>query len=164
MAAVGFKIGNGFDTHRLEEGFPLIIGGVKIAHSKGSVAHSDGDVLTHAIIDAVLGAAALGDIGTHFPPSDESIKGIDSMHMLAKVMELLTQKGFAVGNVDATIVLETPKLSTYYPAMRETLSEVLSIEPDCIGLKAKTAERMGEIGAGNAIAVYAVALIYASAN
>jgi 2-C-methyl-D-erythritol 2,4-cyclodiphosphate synthase len=159
MPSPAFRIGNGFDIHRLEEGYPLILGGVKIPHSKGSVGHSDGDVLTHAIIDALLGAAALGDIGTHFPPSDDSIKGIDSMHMLDKIIGMLTEAGYTVGNIDTTIVLEKPKLSPHYPEMRTKLAAVLRVNENQIGLKAKTYEKMGDIGAGNAISAYAVALI-----
>lgn len=160
MPSPNFRIGHGFDIHKLGEGIPLILGGVKIPHSKGSVGHSDGDVVTHAIIDALLGAAAMGDIGTHFPPSDDSIKGIDSIQMLTKIMELLTAEGYMVGNVDTTIVLEKPRLSPHYPGMRTRLAEVLRIDEDRIGLKAKTYEKMGDIGEGNAIAAHAVALIF----
>ena len=160
MPSPNFRIGHGFDIHKLGEGIPLILGGIKIPHAKGSVGHSDGDVVTHAIIDALLGAAAMGDIGTHFPPSDDTIKGIDSMQMLTRIMELLTADGYTVGNVDTTIVLEKPKLSPHYPGMRTRLAEVLRIDENRIGLKAKTYEKMGDIGEGNAIAAYAVALIF----
>jgi len=153
------RIGNGFDIHRLEDGLPLILGGVEIPHSKGSVGHSDGDVVTHAIIDALLGATSLGDIGTHFPPSDESIKGIDSIVMLEKVMALVDEQGYSISNVDTTIVLETPKLSPHYPDMKRRLADALRVREDQISLKAKTAEKLGAIGEGNAIAAYAVALL-----
>lgn len=160
MPSPNFRIGHGFDIHKLGEGIPLILGGMKVPHTKGSVGHSDGDVVTHAVIDALLGAAGMGDIGTHFPPTNESIKGIDSIQMLTKIMELLTAEGYSVGNIDTTIVLEKPKLSPHYPGMRKRLAQVLRVEENQIGLKAKTYEKMGEIGEGNAIAAYAVALIY----
>ncbi len=156
------RIGNGFDIHRLETGIPLIIGGVQIAHDKGSVGHSDGDVVVHSIIDALLGALALGDIGMHFPPSDQSIKGIDSMEMLKKVMAMLVERRYEIINVDATVVLESPKLSRHFSDMRKRLASVLQIDEDRVGVKAKTAEKLGSIGDGDAIAAYAVCLIQQS--
>ncbi len=156
---MSFRIGNGFDLHRLQEGLPLILGGVNIPHAKGSVAHSDGDVVTHAIIDALLGAASLGDIGCLFPPSDESIKGIDSMEMLSQVVAMLAENGYSICNVDATIVCEAPKLSPHYQSMKERLSAILKVSANDVSIKAKTAERLGDIGNGLAIAAYAVSLI-----
>ncbi|MBX9666279.1 MAG: 2-C-methyl-D-erythritol 2,4-cyclodiphosphate synthase [Candidatus Obscuribacterales bacterium] len=156
------RIGNGFDIHRLEAGIPLIIGGVQIAHDKGSAGHSDGDVVVHSIIDALLGALALGDIGMHFPPSDQSIKGIDSMVMLKKVMAMLAERRYEIINVDATIVLESPKLSRHFSDMRKRLASVLQIDEDRVSVKAKTAEKLGSIGDGDAIAAYAVCLIQQS--
>ncbi len=159
MPAIAIRIGNGFDIHRLEEGLPLILGGIKLEHSKGSVGHSDGDVVTHAVIDALLGAAALGDIGMHFPPTDNAIKGIDSMVMLEKTMSMLDDGGFIVSNIDVTVVCESPKLSPHYLAMRKRLAEVVGVTESQVSVKAKTAEKLGSIGEGNAIAAYAVALI-----
>jgi len=159
VPAISIRIGNGFDVHRLEAGLPLILGGVKLEHSKGSVGHSDGDVVTHAVIDALLGAAALGDIGVHFPPTDNSIKGIDSMMMLEKTMAMLIDNGYIVSNVDVTVVCEAPKLSPHYLAMRKRLAEVIGLDVSQVSVKAKTAEKLGSIGEGNAIAAYAVALI-----
>lgn len=159
MPAIAIRIGNGFDIHRLEEGLPLILGGVKLENSKGSVGHSDGDVVTHAVIDALLGAAALGDIGMHFPPTDNAIKGIDSMKMLEKTMSMLEDSGFIVSNIDVTVVCESPKLSPHYLPMRQRLAEVVGLNESQVSVKAKTAEKLGPIGEGNAIAAYAVALI-----
>ena len=159
MPTSNIRIGNGIDVHRLEEGLPLILGGVKLDHSKGSVGHSDGDVVTHAVIDALLGAAALGDIGVHFPPTDNSIKGIDSMKMLEKTMSMLEENGYVVSNVDVTVVCEAPKLSPHYLPMRKRLAEVIGVNESQVSVKAKTAEKLGSIGEGNAIAAYAVALI-----
>lgn len=159
MPAIAIRIGNGFDIHRLEEGLPLILGGVKLEHNKGSVGHSDGDVVTHSVIDALLGAAALGDIGMHFPPTDNSIKGIDSMKMLEKTMSMLEDNGYIVGNIDVTVVCESPKLSPHYLSMRKRLAEVVGVAESQVSVKAKTAEKLGSIGEGNAIAAYAVALI-----
>lgn len=159
MPAIAVRIGNGFDIHRLEEGLPLILGGIKLEHTKGSVGHSDGDVVTHAVIDALLGAAALGDIGMHFPPTDNALKGIDSMNMLAKTMSMLDDSGFIVSNIDVTVVCESPKLSPHYLAMRQRLAEVIGVTESQVSVKAKTAEKLGSIGEGNAIAAYAVALI-----
>lgn len=159
MPTIAIRIGNGFDIHRLEEGLPLILGGVKLEHNKGSVGHSDGDVVTHAVIDALLGAAALGDIGMHFPPTDNAIKGIDSMKMLEKTMAMLEDGGYIIGNIDVTIVCESPKLSPHYIPMRKRIADVVGVDESQVSVKAKTAEKLGDIGQGNAIAAYAVALI-----
>ncbi len=153
------RIGNGFDIHRLENGIPLIIGGIRVTHDKGSVGHSDGDVVVHSIIDALLGACALGDIGMHFPPSDQSIKGIDSMEMLKKVLAMLSERRFRIVNVDTTVILESPKLSEHFADMRKRLAGVMEISETQVSIKAKTAEKLGIIGDGDAIAAYAVCLI-----
>ena len=153
------RIGNGFDVHRLEEGIPLIIGGVRLEYERGLKGHSDGDVLTHAIMNALLGAAALGDIGVHFPPGDPKFKGADSQQLLKQVKALLDQAGYRIENIDSMIVCERPKLSPHYGAMRKQLSDTLGLEIDRISVKAATAEGLGSIGAGIAIAAQAVALI-----
>ena len=159
MPEADFRIGNGFDLHRLVEGIPLVLGGVLIDAPFGSLGHSDGDVITHAVIDAILGACALGDIGVHFPPSDQSLKGADSIIMLEQSMEKVSESGYRVGNVDITVVLEKPKLSHLYAAMRERLAAAVRIDPSCVSIKAKTAERLGPIGESKAVAAYAVALV-----
>ncbi len=164
MSDIDFRIGNGFDLHRLVEGIPLILGGVRIDAPFGSLGHSDGDVITHAVIDAILGAAALGDIGVHFPPSDESLKGADSIKMLEQSMEKVAESGFCIVNVDITVVLEKPKLSHLYPEMRENLAAALLVDSSRVSIKAKTAEKLGPIGESKAVAAYAVALVRASAD
>lgn len=153
------RIGNGFDIHRLVEGRRLILGGVEIPHDRGIEGHSDGDVLTHAIIDALLGASAQGNIGTWFPPTDPAIKGISSFQMLAEVVKKLKELKYTIANVDSVIVCEQPKLSPYYEAMRLSLSTVLGISVDQISVKATTAEKLGPIGQGDAICVQAVVLL-----
>ena len=153
------RIGNGFDIHRLTPGLPFVLGGVKVDFPSGSEGHSDGDVVVHSIIDALLGCIAGGDIGQHFPPGDPSIKGIDSMIMLARVMEMVREKAFSVVNVDVTIVCEKPKLSGLYVSMRERLSGALGVDFSCVSIKAKTAEKLGPIGESQAVAAYAVALL-----
>lgn len=151
------RIGQGFDIHRLVEGRKLILGGVDIPFEKGLLGHSDGDALTHAIIDALLGAAALGDIGEHFPPSEQAYEGADSLKLLTKVAKLLETNDFKIINIDATIVCEQPKLSQAYEAMKVKLSAALPYH--LISVKAKTMEGLGEIGRGEAIAAHAVALV-----
>lgn len=153
------RIGNGFDVHRLVEGRKLILGGIEIPHDRGVEGHSDGDALTHAIIDALLGASAQGNIGTWFPPSDPSIKGISSFDMLSAVLEKLQELGYSVVNVDSVVICEKPKLSPYYEKMRQSLAGVLKIDIDQVSVKATTSERLGPIGQGDAIAVQAVALL-----
>ncbi|MCC6977854.1 MAG: 2-C-methyl-D-erythritol 2,4-cyclodiphosphate synthase [Candidatus Melainabacteria bacterium] len=157
--AEDMRVGTGFDIHRLVEGLPLILGGVTIPFEKGLQGHSDGDALTHAIVDALLGAACLGDIGVHFPPGDEKHKGANSIDFLNYVVDLLDGKMFYVQNVDATIICEFPKMSPYYDAMRANLAKAMRIELDQVSVKAKTMERIGPIGEGEAIACQAVALI-----
>jgi len=153
------RIGNGFDVHRLVPDRELRLGGVHIPFELGLEGHSDGDALIHAIIDALLGAASLGDIGIFFPPGQAAIKNIKSPVMLAKVLELLTQKGYKIVNVDTVVICEKPQLSGHYPAIKRSLADLLKIDLECVSVKAKTMETLGDIGAGKAIAVQAVALI-----
>ena len=145
------RVGLGYDSHRLAEGRRLVLGGVEIPFEKGCVAHSDGDALIHAICDALLGAAGLSDIGSHFPDTDSQYKNIDSKILLAKVVELLSQKRLKINNVDCTIVIEQPKMSPYHDAMVQTLSEVMGIEPARLTIKAKTNEKMGFVGSGEGV-------------
>ena len=151
------RFGMGYDVHRLVENRDLIIGGVKIKHSLGLLGHSDADVLLHAITDALLGAAALGDIGRHFPDTDPAYKGISSLFLLEETGKLLEKKGFVVGNIDATIVAQKPKLAPYIAEMNEKIANVLHIDPDQINVKATTEEQLGFTGAEEGISAYAVA-------
>lgn len=153
------RIGHGYDVHRLTEGRELILGGVNIPFEKGLLGHSDADVLAHAVMDALLGAAALGDIGKLFPDTDPAYEGADSMVLLKRVAEVLKEKGYAVGNVDATVVAQRPKLSAYIPAMRENLARAMGTGADRVSVKATTEERLGFTGSGEGIAAHAVALI-----
>lgn len=157
-----FRIGFGFDVHRLSEGYPLWMGGVRLEHSKGLEGHSDADVLIHAICDALLGAAALRDIGYHFPPSDPQYKGIDSKILLTRVMELVRSQGYELGNIDATIAAEQPKLNPHIPDMQRVLAEVIQVEVSDISLKATTTEKLGFTGREEGISAYAVALLIAA--
>lgn len=145
------RVGLGYDSHRLAEGRRLVLGGVEIPFEKGCVAHSDGDALIHAICDALLGAAGLSDIGSHFPDTDSQYKNIDSKILLAKVVELLSQKRLKINNLDCTIVMEQPKMSPYHDAMVQTLAEVMGIEPARLTIKAKTNEKMGFVGSGEGV-------------
>lgn len=151
------RFGMGYDVHQLTEGRRLIIGGVEIPFEKGLLGHSDADVLLHAVSDALLGAAALGDIGKHFPDTDERYKGADSLKLLQEVGRLLAEKGYAVGNVDATIVAQRPKMAPHIPAMRENIARVLNVTVDQINVKATTEEHLGFTGSGQGISAYAVA-------
>ena len=155
----GARIGHGYDVHRLAEGRRLILGGVDIPWERGLLGHSDADVLTHAVMDALLGAAGLGDIGTHFPDTDPAYAGADSMKLLAHVVELLREQGFSVGNVDATVLAQRPKLAPHIPAMRDNLARVMGVSPDRVNVKATTEEGLGFTGSGEGIAAHAVALI-----
>ncbi len=146
--------------HALAEGLPLVLGGVTIPHSKGCVAHSDGDVVIHAICDALLGAAALGDIGLHFPDTSADFAGIDSRKLLAQVVELLRKEGYAVGNVDCTISMQRPKLRPHIDSMRAALAEVMALDMGAISVKATTTERLGFEGREEGVSTAAVALIY----
>ncbi|MBO6179889.1 MAG: 2-C-methyl-D-erythritol 2,4-cyclodiphosphate synthase [Selenomonadaceae bacterium] len=153
------RIGMGYDVHRLVENRDLILGGVKIPHKTGLLGHSDADVLLHAIADALLGAAALGDIGRHFPDTDEKYKGADSLKLLGKVAELIGEKGYSVGNVDATIVAQKPKLAPYIDEMQKNIANVLNVSVDNVNVKATTEEKLGFTGSEEGIGAYAVALI-----
>jgi 2-C-methyl-D-erythritol 2,4-cyclodiphosphate synthase len=153
------RAGHGFDAHRLVEGRKLVLGGVEIPFERGPLGHSDADVILHAICDALLGAAALGDLGKHFPDTDPRWKDADSMQLLAGCAQLIREAGFAVGNIDATIVIERPKLAAHIPAMRENIARVLDVAVDGVSVKAKTSEGMGYTGDGSGVAAYAVATI-----
>ena len=153
------RIGFGYDVHRLVEGRPLILGGEENPYAKGLLGHSDADVLIHALMDALLGAAALGDIGKHFPDSDPAYKGADSMALLEQVVKLLQLANFQVNNVDVTVVAQAPKLAGYIPAMRHNIAEVLGTSIDDVSVKATTTEGLGFAGEGQGIACYAVCSI-----
>lgn len=153
------RIGHGFDAHKLVEGRKLVLGGVNVPFERGALGHSDADVLAHAIADAILGAAALGDLGSRFPDSDAQWKDADSMQLLARCSNDVRDAGFRVVNVDATIVVDRPKLATFVAAMRENLAARLSVQIEAVSVKAKTSEGMGYTGDGSGIAVYAVALL-----
>jgi len=153
------RIGFGFDTHRLEEWKEFWLGGILIPHTKGAVGHSDADVLIHAICDALLGAAHLGDIGTLFPDTSDEFKGIDSKILLERTCLLVREKGYQIGNIDTTIVLQSPKISKYIPEMLHLLQEVMGLESGQLSIKAKTSETLGFIGREEGISAYAVALI-----
>jgi 2-C-methyl-D-erythritol 2,4-cyclodiphosphate synthase len=155
-----FRIGHGYDVHALGEGLRLVLGGVEIPHTKGCIAHSDGDVLIHALCDALLGAAALGDIGKHFPDSSDEFKGIDSTKLLERVVLLLAENGYGVGNVDMTIAMQRPKLRPYIDAMRERIAACIGIDSDCVSVKATTTEHLGFEGEEKGVSATAVALIY----
>ncbi len=153
------RVGHGYDVHRLVEGRALILGGVTVPFDRGLLGHSDADVLTHAVMDALLGAAALGDIGKLFPDSDEAYAGADSIALLERVTALLREHGWQVGNVDATVVAQAPKLAPYIPDMRRRLAEAMGLDVDCVSVKATTEERLGFTGSGEGMAAHAVALI-----
>lgn len=153
------RVGFGYDVHKLGEGEELWIGGIKIDHSKGSIGHSDGDVLIHAICDALLGAANMRDIGFHFPDNDPSLKGIDSKIILRETVKLIRDKGYEIGNIDSTIALQKPKLKELIPIMQITLAEVMSVETEDLAIKATTTEKLGFVGQEDGIAAYATVLI-----
>ena len=153
------RVGHGYDVHRLTEGRALILGGVTVPFDRGLLGHSDADVLTHAVMDALLGAVALGDIGKLFPDSDAAYAGADSIALLERVTALLREHGWQVGNVDATVVAQTPKLAPYIPDMRRRLAEAMGLDVDCVSVKATTEERLGFTGSGEGMAAHAVALI-----
>lgn len=154
-----YRIGHGYDVHRLAEGENLWLGGVEIPHYKGTIAHSDGDVLIHALCDALLGAAKLRDIGTHFPDTSSEFKNIDSKILLKKVFELIRQKNYSVGNIDITILAQKPKLKEYIPLMEETLAKILDISVDDISIKATTTEKLGFEGREEGISVHSVVIL-----
>lgn len=155
----GMRIGHGYDVHRLVEGRRLILGGVDIPWERGLLGHSDADVLTHAVMDALLGAAGLGDIGRHFPDTDPAYAGADSLRLLAHVTALLRERGFTVGNVDATVLAQQPKLAPYIPQMRDNLARAIGADPEQVNVKATTEEGLGFTGSGEGMAAHAVALI-----
>jgi 2-C-methyl-D-erythritol 2,4-cyclodiphosphate synthase len=157
---MNFRIGFGYDVHRLEEGIPLWLGGVEIAHHKGSLGHSDADVLLHAICDAILGAAALGDIGTHFPDTDPAYKGIASTILLHRTGKLLASSGYGIGNIDSTISLQTPRVKPYIPQMQRLIAKELDLQNDQVSIKATTEERLGFTGREEGISASAVVLIH----
>ena len=156
----GFRIGEGWDTHALVPGRKLMLGGVEVPHTTGLLGHSDADVVLHAVIDALLGAAGLGDIGSHFPDTDVRFKGADSMLLLRETGQLLAARGYKIGNIDSTIVAQAPKLSAYIPAMRERMANALGLDTSCVNVKAKTAEKLGPVGQGLSMEARAVALIF----
>ena len=153
------RVGTGIDFHRLVKGRPLIIGGVNIPYSKGLVGHSDADVLTHSICDALLGAAGLSDIGTYFPDSDKRYHGIESLKLLKQVITILAKAGYHTVNVDCSLIAQEPKLTPHFPAMKRQLGNVIHLSSECIGLKATTSEGMGALGHGEGIAATCVCLI-----
>jgi 2-C-methyl-D-erythritol 2,4-cyclodiphosphate synthase len=157
--SANLRIGNGYDIHRLVVDRPLILGGVKISHEVGLLGHSDADVLTHAIMDAMLGALSLGDIGHYFPPTDPQWAGADSLLLLTQVNQLIHDRGWQVSNLDSIIVAERPKLKPHIQAMRDRLATVLKLTPDQIGIKATTNEKLGPVGREEGIAAYTVALL-----
>jgi len=160
---LSIRIGNGYDIHRLVPDRPLILGGVTIPHTLGLLGHSDADVLTHAIMDAMLGALSLGDIGHYFPPTDPQWKGADSLNLLEQVDQLIQAKGWQIGNIDSVVVAERPKLKPHIAAMRDRLATVLNLAPDQVGIKATTNEKLDATGREEGIAAYAVVLLTSSA-
>ena len=153
------RIGHGYDVHRLVEGRKLILGGAEVPYEKGLLGHSDADVLTHAVMDALLGAAGLGDIGQHFPDSDDRFLGADSLELLRQVCGMLSERGYRIGNVDVTVIAQRPKLAGFIPAMRKNLAAVMGLRPEDVNVKATTEEKLGFTGEGLGIAAHAVALI-----
>ncbi len=153
------RVGFGFDVHQLKDGNDLWLGGIKLTHTKGAVGHSDADVLIHAICDALLGAAGMRDIGFHFPDTASEFKGIDSKILLDRVSQLLKKEGYSIGNIDCTLVLEQPKINPHIDEMKKTLSAILNVEVNDIGIKATTNEQMGYVGREEGVCAYAVALI-----
>ena len=153
------RIGHGYDVHRLVEGRKLILGGVEISYDKGLLGHSDADVLLHAIADSLLGAAALGDIGKHFPDNDEKYKGADSLVLISKAADILKKSGYVVNNVDSTVIAQAPKLAPHIEKMRQNIAGALGVDVSCVSVKATTEERLGFTGSGEGIAAHAVCLI-----
>jgi len=157
-----FRIGFGYDVHRLSEGYDLWLGGIKIPHSKGAVGHSDADVLLHAICDALLGACALGDIGTHFPDTDPEYKGIDSKLLLIAVIKLIEETGVKISNIDSTIALQKPKVNPFISQMRQKIASICKLELNCVSVKATTTEQLGFVGKEEGISAYATVLVYSN--
>jgi 2-C-methyl-D-erythritol 2,4-cyclodiphosphate synthase len=159
MTKMNIRIGNGYDIHRLVSDRPLILGGINIPHSLGLLGHSDADVLTHAIMDAMLGALSLGDIGHYFPPSDPQWAGADSLVLLSKVHQLVREQGWQIGNIDSVVVAERPKLKPHIEKMKEKIAGVLQLQPNQVGIKATTNEKLGPVGEEQGICAYAVVLL-----
>jgi len=153
------RVGHGFDVHRFQEGRKLILCGAEIAHDKGLLGHSDADVATHAVMDALLGAAALGDIGKHFPDTDERYHGADSLKLLEHVIKLISAEGYSVSNIDVTIIAQAPKLLPYMQSMKENLAKTIGIKPNCVNVKATTTEKLGFTGREEGIAAEAVCIL-----
>lgn len=156
-----FRIGEGWDIHALVDGRPLVLGGITLPFDKGLLGHSDADALLHAITDALLGAAGLGDIGSHFPDTDAQFRGADSAVLLAEAARRVRATGYAIGNVDSTVIAQAPRMAPHIGAMRARIAQILGIAPDCVNVKAKTAEKMGPVGLGQAIEARAMVLLYA---
>lgn len=154
-----FRIGEGWDVHALVPGRRLVVGGIEVPFERGLLGHSDADVLLHAIIDALLGAAGLGDIGRHFPDSDERFRGADSILLLTEAARRVREQGLQIGNIDSTVIAQAPRMAPYMDAMRERIAAALDLAPDCVNVKAKTAEKLGPVGQGLAIEARAVALL-----
>jgi 2-C-methyl-D-erythritol 2,4-cyclodiphosphate synthase len=159
MNPIKLRIGEGWDTHALVLGRPLVLGGVTIAHSHGLLGHSDADALLHAITDALLGAAGLGDIGTHYPDTDPAFRGADSLQLLAHTAQQLSDAGYRIVNIDSTVIAQAPRLAPHIAAMRERIARTLGLPVDAVNVKAKTAEKMGPVGEGRAIEARAVCLV-----
>lgn len=153
------RVGNGYDVHQLADGLRLVIGGVEIEHTKGCVAHSDGDVAIHALCDAILGSLALGDIGKHFPDTSSEFKGIDSKILLARVMELVWERGYVLGNADITIAAQKPKMAPHLLKMRETMAAIMKVDTDRVSVKATTTEKLGFVGREEGIEVWASVIV-----
>jgi len=154
------RVGEGWDTHALVPGRKLIIGGVDVPHTTGLLGHSDADVLVHAIIDALLGAAGLGDIGSHFSDTDAKFKGADSIVLLAETARLIAERGYRIGNIDSTVIAQAPRLASHIPAMRQRIADVLGLDASCVNVKAKTAEKLGPVGQGLSMEARAVVLLF----
>lgn len=163
MATPNIKVGSGYDVHQLAEGLQMWLGGIQIESPVGFVAHSDGDVAIHALCDALLGALALGDIGHHFPDTSDEFSGIDSKKLLSRVMSMLYERGWQVGNADITIALQAPKIGKFVPQMRECLALLMGVEVDCVSVKATTTEKLGFVGRKEGCEVWATVLIYKNA-
>lgn len=159
-----FRTGFGYDVHQLAEGYDLWIGGIKVPFEKGAVGHSDADVLLHSICDALLGALALGDIGKHFPDTDSAYKGIDSKILLEEVYQLISNKGYSISNIDATIALQLPKLRPHIDSMRACIAKICKLDMDQVSVKATTTEKLGFVGEGKGISAYANVLVYPSSK
>jgi len=154
------RVGEGWDTHALVPGRKLTVGGVDVPHTTGLLGHSDADVLVHAIIDALLGAAGLGDIGSHFSDTDAKFKGADSIVLLAETARLIAERGYRIGNIDSTVIAQAPRLASHIPAMRQRIADVMGLDAGCVNVKAKTAEKLGPVGQGLSMEARAVVLLF----